>query len=171
MSYTADANDPPAPLAPSLDPLGDADAAARAWAAVDLDAVRETMPENLYWRMGAPTQDPKVLREREEERARWNAEYGKVLSNTAAAAEIDAFYAHQQLLSTDYIEFITYVLTHYGDQIPKRDAGLLKLAGEMHLAKLEEIPRKIAEAHERHTQHEAARRAWRAEQEAFARDE
>ena len=121
------------------DPLAGVDPGA-AWARVDMEAVRSAMPDNLYWMLAAPTQDPKVIEARAKDRARWNEEYGKVLSNTATAEEVDAYYAHQQLVSSDYLEFVAHVLTHYGDAIPKRDAGLMKLAGEMHLARLEEIP-------------------------------
>jgi hypothetical protein len=149
------------------DPLEGMEDPAVAWSKVDLEEIRKAMPDNIYWKMGVPTQDPEVQLERERERDRWNVEYGKVLSNTATAEEVDAYYAYEELRSSDYMEFIIYTLTHYGDVIPKRDAALLKLAGEMHLAKLEEIPRKQAEAHERRKQHEAVRQAWLAEQKAF----
>ncbi len=43
------------------------------------------------WRRRRKT--PKSSAQREEERARWNVEYGKVLSNTATDEEIDAYYA------------------------------------------------------------------------------
>jgi hypothetical protein len=159
----ADANDG----SPAGDPLAALEDAARAWAAVDMEAIRAAMPDNLYWKMAAPTTDPELLRAREEERARWNVEYGKVLSNTATAEEIDAYYAEQQRLSEDYLEFLLHLAKHYGEVIPPRDAALLKLAGEMHLARLEEIPRRIAEAHERRAAHDALRRAWLEEQKAF----
>ncbi len=150
-----------------LDPLALVDERAAAWAKVDLDEIRKAMPDNLYWKMAAPTTDPEVQRARDEERARWNVEYGKVLSNTATAEEIDDYYARQQRLSTDYLEFLVYLGTHYAEVIPQQDVGVLKLAGELHLARLEEIPRKIAEAHQRREAHEAARRAWLEEQKAF----
>ena len=143
------------------------DARATAWAAVDLAAVRKAMPDNIYWTMSAPTTDPEVLRAREEERARWNVEYGKILSNTATPEEIDAYYAQRQRLSHDYIEFATHLMVNYGKQLPRQDMGLLKLAIEMHMARLEEIPRQIAEAHARCAAHDAARRAWLEEQKAF----
>jgi len=149
------------------DPLAGVDERAEAWAKVDLEEIRKAMPDNLYWRMAVPTQDPDVLRERDEERARWNVEYGKVLSNTATDEEIDAYYAHQQQISTDYLEFLLHLRDHYADVIPQEDVGALKLAGELHLARLEEIPRRMAEAHERHKAHEEARRAWLEEQKAF----
>jgi hypothetical protein len=150
-----------------LDALALVDERAAAWAKVDLEEIRKAMPDNLYWKMAAPTTDPEVQRARDEERARWNVEYGKVLSNTATAEEIDAYYAQQQRLSTDYLEFLVYLGTHYAEVIPQQDVGVLKLAGELHLARLEEIPRKIAEAHERREAHEAVRRAWLEEQKAF----
>jgi hypothetical protein len=152
------------------DPFGAPDDPARAWASVDLDAIRKALPDSTYWKMAAPTKDPEVLRQREEERDRWNVEYGKVLSNTATAEEIDAYYAQRQRLSEDYLEFIVYLLTNYGYQIPERDVAALKLAAEMHHERLEEIPRRIVEAQQRREAHEAARRAWREQQKDFGDD-
>jgi len=155
---------------PHDDDPADFDNPPEAWATVDLDAIRAALPDNLYWKMAVPTKDPEVLRQREEERARWNVEYGKVLSNTATDEEIDAYYAGRQRLSEDYLQFIVYLMTNYGYQIPRRDVAAMKLAAEMHHERLEEIPRKIAEAHERHKAHDAARRAWLEEQRAFGVD-
>jgi hypothetical protein len=138
----------------------DDDAAARAWATVDMDEVRKAMPDNLYWKMSVPTKDPDVLRAREEERERWNVEYGKVLSNTATAEEIDAYYEHRRRLSNDYIAFAGFLLLRYGRTLPPRDVAFLKLAIKLHMARLEEIPRQIAEAQARREAHDAVRRAW-----------
>jgi hypothetical protein len=117
--------------------------------------------------MSAPTTDPDEIRRREEERDRWNVEYGKVLSNTATAAEVDAYYAHRRRLSLDYIEFMTELLTDYGEGLPERDIQLLKIALRLHMARLEEIPRQITEAHQRREAHEEARRVWLEQQKAF----
>jgi hypothetical protein len=149
------------------DPLKPLEPGQAGWDAVDLEAVRAAMPDNIYWAMSAPTDNPAVVREREEERERWNREYGKVLSNTATPEEIDAYYAHRQRLSTDYIEFGVYLLEHYGEDLPRQDVALLKVAIELHVARLEEIPRQITEAHERAAAHDAARRAWLEGQKAF----
>ena len=138
------------------------------WAAVDLGAVRAAMPENLYWRMGVPTSDPEILRWREEERARWNVEYGKVLSNTATEEEVVAYFEHRDRLASDYVEFITHILENYGESLTLRDVGLLKVAAELNLARLEEIPRQMADALERRKAHAEAREAWRREQALFA---
>jgi hypothetical protein len=155
---------PPPPAEESFAGVEDWDGS---WESVDLEAIRKALPDNIYWKMGAPTTDPEVLRQREEERARWNVEYGKVLSNTATDEEIDAYYAERQRVSEDYLEFIVYLMTNYGYQIPKRDVAVFKLAGEMHHARLEEIPRQIAEAHARREAHEKARQAWLEEQKKF----
>lgn len=144
------------------------DAPARAWAGVDMEAVRAALPGNLYWKLAMPTDDAAILREREEIRAHWNARYGKVLSNTASEAEVREYFAHRRRLSADYVEFATYLLDHYGDTIPERDVGLLELAREMHLARLEEIPRKLSEALARREAHEAARQQWLEEQARLA---
>lgn len=151
----------------SADEDGSMDDAAHAWASVDMEAIRKALPDNTYWKMAVPTKNPEVIRAREAERERMNVEYGKVLSNTATAEEVDTYYAQRQRLSQDYLEFIVYLLTNYGYQIPPRDVAALKLAAEMHNARLEEFPRKIAEAHERREAHEAARRAWLEQQQAF----
>ncbi len=145
----------------------DSDAIAAAWDTVDLDAVREAMPDNLYWKLSAPTKDTHVIEEREAERARWNVEYGKVLSGTATDEEIRAYFDERARLSGDYIEFTTYLLDHYEDTLPERDVGLLKLSRRLHQARLEEIPRKIEEAFERKRAQDAAREAWRKDQERF----
>jgi hypothetical protein len=117
--------------------------------------------------MAAPTQDPELIKWREEERARWTVEYGKVLSNTATAEEIDAYFAERKRLSDDYLEFVVHVIANYGNAIPREGLALLKLAGEMHALRLEEMPRQMAEAHARREAHDAARRAWLEEQKAF----
>jgi hypothetical protein len=149
------------PLSPGVD-------TAEAWARVDFDEIRAALPDSQYWKMAFPTKDPELIAERERIRAAWNAQFGKIQANTATDEEIDAYYAAQQQLSNDYLEFLVYLAEHYGDVVPRAEIGVLKLAGEMHLAKLEEIPRKIAEAKERHAAHEKARQAWLAEQKDFA---
>jgi hypothetical protein len=149
--------------APESDP-GDL---ASAWESVDLDEIRRAMPENTFWRMSAPTQDERVIREREEERARWNAEYGKVLSGNASEAEIRAYYAHRQRLSADYVEFTSYVLDHHGDDLSDQDIGLFELARRLHLARLAEYPKQTQEAFERKAKQDEARAAWLADEAEF----
>ena len=157
---------PAAPAAPpAADPL---EAAEGAWDRVDMEAVRAAMPDNLYWKLAAPTHDPALLEWREQERERWNTEYGKVLSNTATAEEVDAYYAFRRRLSLDYVEFATHLLSNSGSVLPLRDRSLLALALRMHLQRLEEIPRQLAEAQERRAAHEALRKAWLEEQHAVA---
>jgi hypothetical protein len=137
------------------------------WEYVDLEEVRQALPHNLYWEQAMPTDNERVLRQREDDRARWNVEYGKVLSGNATEAEIEAYYAHRQRLSADYVEFVSYVLDHYQDEIPERDVGLLELARRLHLARLEEIPKRIQEATLRKQQQDAAREAWLADEADF----
>lgn len=144
-----------------------ADAEASAWANVDMDQVRKAMPDNLYFKMSVPTKDEAVLRQREEERERWNVEYGKVLSGTGSEEEVRDYYDLRARLATDYVEFATYLLDHYGDELPDRDVEMLKVARQMNLARLEEIPRKVEEALERKRQQDEARAAWLADQKEF----
>jgi hypothetical protein len=138
------------------------------WAAVDLHGLQVELPDNLYWKMAVPTKDQGILDERQAERDRWNVEYGKILSNTATPDEIDTYYAYRYRLSSDYIQVATIILADYGDELEQKDVGLLKVAIELHMARLEEIPRQIEEAHERCAAHERVRQEWLASQKAFA---
>jgi len=163
---------PPAPAAETTtdaaadDPLEDL-ARAEAWAQVDLEAVRDVMPNNLYWQLAVPTTDAALLREREEIRDFWNAEFGKVLAGTASVEEVDAYFEHRHRLSADYVEFTSHLLDHYGDVLLERDIGMLELARELHLARLEELPRRHAEALDRREAHAAVREAWLRDQALF----
>jgi hypothetical protein len=148
-------------------PESDPGALASTWESVDMDEIRRAMPENTFWKMSAPTQDERVIREREEERARWNAEYGKVLSGNASEAEILAYYAHRQRLSADYVEFTSYVLDQHGDDLSDQDIGLLELARRLHLARLAEYPKQTQRAFKRKAELDAAREAWRRDEAEF----
>ena len=150
------------------EPLSPGIGTADQWARIDFDEIRRALPDSTYWKMAFPTKDPALLEERERIRARWNEQFGKIQSNTATDEEIDGYYAEQQRLSNDYLEFLVYLADHYAGDVPRSAGGALKLAGEMHLAKLEEIPRTIAEAKERHAAHERERQAWLEEQKQFA---
>lgn len=163
---------PPAPVgeegpAGEGGPPPDAEAMQGSWDGVDLEAVRTALPDNLYWKLSLPTDDPQVLEWRESERARWNVEYGKVLSGTGSEEEIRAYYDHRARLAGDNIEFATYLIDHHGEALPERDLGLLHLARRLNLARLEEIPRKMQEALERKQAQDAARAAWWADQQIF----
>jgi len=155
---------PPALEPPAAPPESDPGPSSSAWAAVDLEEIRRVMPDNLYWQVAMPTQDARVLQEREDERARWNVEYGKVLSGNASEEEIKAYYAHRQRLSADYVEFTSYVLDHHGRELSEQDVSLLELARTLHLARLEEYPKQIQVALDRKRQQDEARAAWLAEE-------
>jgi hypothetical protein len=167
------ADRPPVASAPPAAPTPDGDAAAfdpRTWDAVDMNAVRDALPENLYWELGFPTDDLRVQRDREEQAELWNVEYGKVLSGTGTDDEIRAYFAHRQRVSSDYAELATYVLDHYDNSWPARDAPLLELARKLHLARLEEIPRRLEEGYARKRAQDEARAAWLADEAAFGEE-
>ena len=147
------------------------DALAGSWENVDLEAIRREMPDNLYFEMAIPTDDPSVLEARDAERAHWNDEYGKVLSGNATEAEIDAYYDYRHKLSADYVEFSDYVLDHHRAELPPRDVEMLELAGRLHRARLAEIPRKLQEALERKRQQDEARARWQRDQAEFGAPE
>ncbi len=145
------------------------DASAEAWAAVDLDEVRRAMPDNVYFKLSAPTKDEEILAQRDAERSRWNTEYGKILSGTATDEEIRAYYDQRARLASDYMEFTTYLLDHYRDTLPERDVGLLELARRLNAARLQEISRQVEESFERKRQQDEARAAWLADEAEFGK--
>ncbi|NVJ00176.1 hypothetical protein HV824_18885 [Myxococcus sp. AM009] len=128
---------------------------------VDLQVIRAKLPDNLYWRMGAPTQDPAELERREGESRRWNELYGKVLSADATVEQIREYYGHRRQVSEDFITFSTEVLTRFGDVLPERDRGLYELSINMHRTRLAELPGQEQDALDRREAQERRREAWR----------
>ena len=108
---------------------------------VDLDAMRQRMPDNRYWTLGAPTKDPAVLRMREERKKADNALLGKILSTTATEQEIEEYYAERQRVSQDYMNVAAQVLADHRDDLPERDVGLYELTIRLHRGRLDQIPR------------------------------
>lgn len=141
----------PADQAVSIDPPPPGLAAAGAPSAypVDLEALRARLPDNLYWTLGAPTEDPAVLQARRERDRRTNELYGKVLSTTATEEEIQRYYTERRRVSEDYIQFAELVLAEYRDELPEEHIGLYELSIRLHRARLDEIPRDMKEALDR----------------------
>ncbi len=127
---------------------------------MDLVKLRERLPDNLYWSLGAPTTDPTELRQREEEAQRWSTLNGKVVSNTATEEEIHQYYEHRREVSEDFIEFARTVLQEYGDQLPDQERGMYELSIRMHSTRLEELPREIDEALARMHLQDERRQRW-----------
>ncbi|MCC6556575.1 MAG: hypothetical protein IT372_26750 [Polyangiaceae bacterium] len=151
--------------APRADPGDDAtgadpDPASGGEYPVDLEALRARMPDNLYWLLGAPTDDPMVLQQRAEEEVRWNELFGKVQSGTASEEEIADYYDHRQRLSEDYLAFATAVLEEHRDDLPERDVGLYELSRDLHRKRLAEIPRQLEAALARKKEQDERRAAW-----------
>jgi hypothetical protein len=113
---------------------------------VDLQELRRRIPENLYWTLGAPTEDARVLEQRRERARQTNELYGKVLSNTATVEEVDRYYAERRRVSEDYIAFAQLLLADYRSELPDEHVGLYELSIKLHRARLAEIPRDREEA-------------------------
>ncbi|NPC81181.1 hypothetical protein HPC49_23500, partial [Pyxidicoccus fallax] len=139
---------PPPDQAPQLHP-------------VDLASLREKLPDNLYWELGAPTKDPEVLKRREDDAKRWNDLYGKVLSGSATEEEVRRYYEHRRRVSEDFITFAGAVLTEYGDRLPEQERGLYELSINMHRTRLAELPGQEQDALARRQVQEQRREAWR----------
>jgi hypothetical protein len=160
--------EPEAELHPPLAPEGEGAMDEPApFASIDLEAAREALPGNLYWETAAPTQDPRLLGDRERAKTYWNDQYGKVLSGTGTEEEIKAFFDHRMQLSSDSVRFVDWVIEHQGDELSEQDLTLLHVAKRLHLARLAEVPRRMQEAFDRKAKQDAAREAWLAEQREF----
>jgi hypothetical protein len=127
---------------------------------VDLVRLREQLPHNRYWRDAAPTQDPELLREREEETRRWNTLFGKVQANEATEAEVREYYAYRRQLSEDYIALSQQILESAGAQLPEQERGLHELNIQLHRARLAELPAQEQDALARREAQERRREAW-----------
>ncbi|WP_437755432.1 hypothetical protein [Sorangium sp. So ce1389] len=127
---------------------------------VDLERLRAQLPDNLYWQLGAPTDDPRELEARAGEQKRWEDLFGKVQSNTASEEEVRRYYEHSRRVSEDYIQFASLVLAQHRDELPERDQGLYELSIQMHRSRLAEIPRQIEGALARTQAQDRARDEW-----------
>ncbi|WP_232537657.1 hypothetical protein [Cystobacter fuscus] len=127
---------------------------------VNLEKLREQMPDNLYWELGAPTKDPEILHRREEQARRWNALLGKVQSNTATEEEIHQYYDHRRAVSEDFIAFASRVLQEHGAQLSEQERGLYALSIQMHRTRLDEIPRQVEDALARKATQDQRREEW-----------
>lgn len=138
---------------------------------IDLEAVRAALPDNVYWALAAPTQDPRVLADRERERARWDEAFGRVQAGDATKEEIEAYFDHRQRLSSDYVRVVDYLLEHYEADLSEEHLALLHTARRLHLARLEEIPRRLQQAYDRGKAQEEARAAWRDQRQELEAEE
>lgn len=150
-----------------LDPADAYDAKAEAWAKVDLDAIRDAIPNNLYWSMSAPTTDEAVLAEREAKRAELKAIETKMMARHATEQEIRDYYNYQTKLSEDYVIALTEIINRYGHEIPDDDYSGQTLARTLHLSKLQEMPAKMTQALEQREQFLAEKSEWMADKDAY----
>jgi hypothetical protein len=141
-----------------------------AFASIDLESARAALPDNAYWEKLAPTTDPRLLGDRERAAKAWNEQYGKILAGDATEAEIQTFFDDRMRLSSDYVRFADWVIEHQGPKLSDQDLELLHVAKRLHLARVEEVPRRMQEALDRKKAQDAAREAWLAEQRAFESD-
>ncbi len=150
-----------------IDPEAYRDQKADAWAKVDLDAVRETMPNNLYWSMAAPTEDPALLEQREAKRQELKAVETKMMARHASEQEIRDYFAYQTKVSEDYVLALTEIINRYGHEIPDEDYSGTTLARTLHLSKLQEMPAKLTRALEQREQFLAEKAEWMADKDAY----
>jgi hypothetical protein len=162
----------PGPPAPSPAELAPADLAPTApgspavaggeltWDGVDLQQVRAALPDNLYWELALPTDDPELQRLRQADAAARNVLFGAIQSGNATEEEIHTYYAEREQISRDYMAFAEHVLLHHGEQLADRDRGLLELAREMNEKRLAQLPGELERALARKVQQDQAREAW-----------
>jgi hypothetical protein len=138
------------------------------WGDLDLRDAKALMPDNLYWKLAAPTKDPAVLAEREADKKKRNEQYGRVLSGDASEEEVNAYYDYRQRVSSDLLEMADYLRRRFDSSSNEKLKGMLDLAVKLHTARLAQIPadREAALDHSRRAA--IAREEWRKEQEEFA---
>ncbi|KZZ43687.1 hypothetical protein A3765_04810 [Oleiphilus sp. HI0130] len=150
-----------------VDPANAYDAKAEAWAKVDLDGIRDAIPNNLFWMMSAPTTDETVLAEREAKREALKVIETKMMARRATEQEIRDYYSYQTKLSEDYVIALTEIINRYGHVIPDEDYSGQALARTLHLSKLQEMPSKLTQALEQRQQFLSERAEWMADKDAY----
>lgn len=134
---------------------------------VDLREARELMPDNLYWKYGAPTKDEAVLAEREAEKKRRNEEYGRVLSGDAGEDDVKAYFDYRRRLAADYVEFAEFMQRKLRDSANEELRGLMDLALKMNAEKLRQLPAELDDALARSRERAQIREDWRRQQQEF----
>ncbi len=129
---------------------------------VNLAALQGALPDNVYWALGAPTTDEKVLETRKATERRRNEAFGKIQAGEASEEEIHAYFEAQRRMHQDYFDLSTRVLSEYGESLSERDRGLYELGASMHRDRLAELPRLEREAIERKHAQDERRKAWEA---------
>lgn len=134
---------------------------------VDLEALKEKMPGNLYWQMGAPTQDESVRQERKEMREYWRQQENRIAANLAEEYAIRDYYMYQNALSEDYVAITDELLKNYGGDLSEQDYGLLLMANRLHAARLQEIPKQLATALDDRRDFVARKESWQEDPQAY----
>jgi len=111
-----------------------------AFATIDLEALKNEYPDNLYWEMAAPTLDESVKQTRKEQREFWKLRQGKISSNLASEAEIREYYSYQNKLSEDYVELTGQLIKRHGQDLAEQDYEMITLATQLHLSRLQDMP-------------------------------
>jgi hypothetical protein len=138
-----------------------------AWDKVDMAALEQQLPDNLYWEMAIPSDDELVQELRRETRAYWERQRAMVAANTATELEINDYYDYQQRLSSDYIAFAETLLNNYKSELPARDVQLMGLAKAMHSTRLKEYPAARQKALQRSALQQQERQKWLADKDAY----
>ena len=128
---------------------------------VELERLRARMPDNLYWRLGAPTSDPALLAEREQHRRRMRQAKGRITAGMTSEEEIRAYFDEQRRISEDFLALAQAVLAEHGGELSDRDRGLYELTARLHAARLAEMDRRLEEALERKRVQDRRRAEWR----------
>ena len=92
-----------------------------------------------------------------------NVTFGKVQSGTATLSEIETYFAQRQKMSEAAIAFSMRALEG-ADAMTEEQRGLYELSVRMHKTRLEEIPRRKAEAIARKEAQDTKRAEWKASQ-------
>lgn len=113
---------------------------------VNLEELREKLPDNRYWELGLPTSDPEVAKARAARAKRNNELFGRTQTGEATEPEIRAYYAEQRRVSEDYLKLSELVLIEKGKELAERDRGMFELSVSLHRARLKQIERDLSDA-------------------------
>ena len=138
-----------------------------ALANIDLEALKEKYPNNLYWEMAAPTQDEALKEQRKDTRDYWRQQRNQISANLADEYTIREYYTYQNALSEDYVAVTDDILDNYSEGLSESDYRMLLMANRLHAKRLQEIPGQLDKSLQHRRDFLARQASWHQDPKAY----
>lgn len=102
-------------------------------------ALRQDLPENLYWQAVAHPRDEAETRAQNQLHERWATLYGKIYAGRASRDEIDEYYTAQIRLQTDQLEILRHLEERYIEDLSPEKMRLLEAGKQEYHRRLQNV--------------------------------